>query len=287
MQNSESRNQRILDLANPEVVAYMTEKMAEVFSSGNVAYVKWDMNRIFSDYYSQYLPANRQKEVAHRYMMGLYRMLEELNRRFPEILFEGCASGGNRFDLGMLCFSPQVWCSDDTDPIERLMIQFGTSLCYPASSMGAHVSACDRTGYRTKGDVALWGTFGYELDPNKLSENDRAIVKEQVQEYHKYYDLIHRGDLYRLVCPWENAYHCAWSFVSPDQREALVTLVRMRKEENTLLHLKLQGLNPDAVYTVEQTGERYSGALLMYAGLEMSDCARNDGESCKLHLVAE
>ena len=163
---------------------------------------------------------------------------------------------------------------------------FGTSLCYPASCMGAHVSACRRTAYRTKGDVALWGTFGYELDPNKLTTEDREIVKEQIAEYHKTYDLIRSGNLYRLICPWDNAFVCAWAFVSEDKREALVTIVRMRRQDDTLLHLKLQGLATDVIYTVEETGERFSGALLMFAGLEMTDAAWDDGESCKLHLIA-
>ena len=153
--------------------------------------------------------------------------------------------------------------------------------------MGAHVSACRRTGYRTKGDVALWGTFGYELDPNDLTDEERGIIKEQVAEYHKYRDLISRGSLYRLICPWDNAFVSAWSFVSEDKKEVLVTLVRMRRQEETLLRLKLQGLDPDAVYTAEGTGGRCSGALLMYAGLDLTGEAWDDGESCKIHLIAE
>ncbi len=233
------------------------------------------------------LPAEQSGEFFHRFVLGTYELQGRLVSEYPDLLLENCSGGGGRFDPGMLYYSPQIWTSDNTDPIERLNIQFGTSLCYPASSMGAHVSACERTGYQTKGDVALWGTFGYELDPNKLSEEDRNIVKEQVKEYHKYYDLIHSGNLYRLVCPWDNAFYCAWSLISQDKREALVTVVRMRKEENTLLHLKLQGLDPDKIYTVEQTGERFSGALLMYAGLESTGWPHEDGESCKLHITAD
>lgn len=282
-----ARQQYVLDVSRKDVRENVFAQIQSVLGKYPIDYVKWDFNRNISEAGSALLPPERSGEFFHRFVLGTYELQGRLVSEYPDLLLENCSGGGGRFDPGMLYYSPQIWTSDNTDPIERLNIQFGTSLCYPASAMGAHVSACDRTGYRTKGDVALWGTFGYELDPNKLSEKDRGIVKEQVREYHKYYDLIHGGDLYRLVCPWDNVFHCAWSFVSRDKREALVTFVRMRKEEDTILHLKLQGLDPDKYYTVEQTGERCSGALLMYAGLELSGCARNDGESFKVHLTAE
>ena len=282
-----ARQQYVLDVSRADVRENVFGQIKNVLGRYPIDYVKWDFNRNISEAGSSLLSEQRSGEFFHRFVLGTYELQNRLITEFPDILLENCSGGGGRFDAGMLYYSPQIWTSDNTDPIERLNIQFGTSLCYPASVMGAHVSACERTGYRTKGDVALWGTFGYELDPNKLTPEERETVKQQVKEYHKYYDLIRNGNLYRLICPWDNAFVCAWSFVSTDKREALVTLVRIRKEENTLLHLKLQGLDENAVYTVEETGERYSGALLMYAGLEMTDIACNDGESCKLHLIAE
>ncbi len=282
-----ARQQYVLDVSRADVRENIFAQMRSVLGRYPIDYVKWDFNRNLSEAGSAILPAERSGEFFHRFVLGTYALQGRLVQEFPDLLLENCSGGGGRFDPGMLFYSPQIWTSDNTDPIERLHIQFGTSLCYPASSMGAHVSACSRTGYRTKGDVALWGTFGYELDPNKLTEEERSIVKEQVAEYHKYYDLIHSGDLYRLICPWDNPYVCAWAFVSEDKQEALVTLVRKLREDDTLLHLKLQGLDPDKMYTVKGTGERYSGALLMYAGLEMSDAASGDGESCKLHLIAD
>ena len=153
--------------------------------------------------------------------------------------------------------------------------------------MGAHVSACDRTGYRTKGDVALWGTFGYELDPNKLSPEEKEIVKTQVAEYHKYYDLIRNGDLYRLICPWDDAFRSAWSFVSGDKNECLVTVVEMRKVQDAVFHLKLRGLDPGKYYINEADGETYSGALLMYAGVDLTQKLAGDGKSLKLYFRAK
>ena len=282
-----ARHQYVLDVSREDVRENVFGQIRAVMGRYPIDYVKWDFNRNISEAASATLPAERQGEFFHRFVLGTYELQDRLIREFPDLLFENCSGGGGRFDPGMLYYSPQIWASDNTDPIERLNIQFGTSLCYPASSVGAHVSACTRTGYRTKGDVALWGTFGYELDPNKLSDGDREIVKEQIAEYHKYYDLIRGGDLFRLICPWDDPFVCAWSFVSRDKREALVTLVRTLRQEETLLHLKLQGLRPDAIYTVEETGEKYSGALLMYAGLEMTGNPWDDGESRKVHLIAE
>ena len=282
-----ARHQYVLDVSRPDVRENIFGQICSVLKKYPIDYVKWDFNRNLSEAGSALLPAERSGEFFHRFVLGTYELQDRLTRTFPDLLLENCSGGGGRFDPGMLYYSPQIWTSDNTDPIERLNIQFGTSLCYPASAMGAHVSACSRTGYRTKGDVALWGTFGYELDPNKLSAGDREIVKEQVGEYHKYYDLIRSGGLYRLICPWDNAFVCAWSFVSEEKSEALVTVVRMRRQDDVLLHLKLQGLDPERIYTVEETGACYSGALLMYAGLEMTDAPWDDGESCKLHLIAK
>lgn len=187
----------------------------------------------------------------------------------------------------MLAYSQQIWASDNTDPIERLTIQFGTSMCYPASSMGAHVSACDRTDYRVKGDVALWGTFGYELDPNELSAEERGQVKKQVDGYHKYYDLIHSGDLYRLKSPYEDGYRCAWSFVAEDKSEALATVVTMRAPEVPFFILKFKGLDPDKHYLCDFDGRVYSGSNLMNAGLNLTRPTERTYSSLKIYLKAQ
>ena len=250
--HSEGRSQRILDFANPEVVEYMTERMADVFSSGNVAYVKWDMNRIFSDYYSQYLPVNRQKEVAHRYMMGLYRMLDNLMERFPEILFEGCASGGNRFDLGMLCYFPQIWASDDSDAIYRVEAQTGYSYGYPMSTVTAHVSDCPNhqtlriTPLHTRFQVAAFGVLGYECHLGEMSRDDVKEIKEQIELYKKWRDVLQYGTFYRGRSG-DNTYE--WTCVSPDKKKAVGMVLQVLVNPNSSFETYLpQGLNPDSKY---------------------------------------
>ena len=283
-EKSIARHQYVLDYSRQDVRDYIYGEMYKVISENDIDYVKWDFNRNLTEVGSAILPAGRQKEVFHRFVLGTYEIMDRLTKDFPDLLLENCSGGGGRFDPGMMVYSPQIWCSDNTDPIERLSIQFGTSLCYPASTMGAHVSACRRTGFETKGNVALWGTFGYELDPNKFTDEDRKLVKKQVGEYHKYYDIIHSGDLYRLISPHENAYRVAWMFVSEDKKEALVTSVVMRKPECGFFYLKLRGLNADEYYVDDETGEVYSGALLMNAGLNLTSKGRDDGDSFKIYL---
>ena len=285
-EKSIARHQYVLDFSREEVRDYVYSLMHKVLSECNISYVKWDFNRNLTEVGSAALPPERQKEVFHRYVLGTYDIMNRLTTDFPDLLLENCASGGGRFDPAMLYYSPQIWCSDNTDPIERLSIQFGTSLCYPASTMGAHVSASRRAGYKTKGDVALWGTFGYELDPNKFTEEDKEIVKAQVSEYHKYYDIIHKGDLYRLITPDQNAYRVAWMFVSEDKNEALLTSVVMRKPEDRSFFLKLKGLDKEKFYVDDETGEVYSGALLMNAGLCLNQTGMDDGDSFKIYLRA-
>ena len=253
--------------------------MKKVLSTCKIDYVKWDFNRNLTEVGSAALPADRQKEVFHRFVLGTYDVMNRLTKEFPDLLIENCSGGGGRFDPGMLYFSPQIWTSDNTDPIERLTIQFGTSMCYPASTMGAHVSACRRTGYDTKGNVALWGTFGYELDPNKFTDADKRIVKRQVKEYHKYYDVIHFGDLYRLISPFDNPKRAAWEFVSEDKNEALLTVVTITRPEDSAIFIKLKGLDPDKYYMDDETDEVYSGALLMNAGLCFPNEDISDGAS--------
>lgn len=286
-EKSIARWQYVLDFSRKEVRDYIYSLMYKVLSENNIEYLKWDFNRSLTEVGSIALPADRQKEVWHRFVLGTYDIMNRLNEDFPDLLIENCSSGGGRFDPGMLYYTPQIWCSDCTDPIERIDIQFGTSLCYPASTVGAHVSASDRAGYETKGNVALWGTFGYELDPNKFTEEDREIVKKQVAEYHKYYELIHSGDLYRLILPYENDRRAAWMFVSEDKKEALLTCVIMRKPSERSFYLKLRGLDPDAFYVDEESGEIYSGALLMNAGLNLTFFGNDDGDSFKIHLIKQ
>ena len=220
-------------------------------------------------------------------MLGTYDLMGRIVDAHPDMLLENCSGGGGRFDPGMLYYSPQIWCSDMTDPIERLEIQFGTSLCYPTATMGAHVSANCRTGLTTKANVALWGTFGYELDPTKLTEEERDEVRREIAEYHKYYWLIRNGDLYRLVYPQDNAFRCAWSIVSEDRSEALVTVVVMRYIANTKFILRLRGLDPKRMYRVENTGEVLSGALLMNRGLNLTGKPRGNNDSYLIHLTAQ
>ncbi len=287
------RNQLILDMSRKEVEDYIFDSLCRVLDNANIEYVKWDYNRNFSEAGSAALPPERQKEVAHRYMLGLYSLLERFHRRYPHILLEGCASGGGRFDPGMLYYSPQIWTSDCSDAIERLDIQFGTSLCYPPSSMGAHVSAVPNhqtgrsTSLKTRGYVALDGTFGYELDAGKFTEEECEIVKQQVKDYHEYYDLTHFGELYRLINPCDGDYsRSAWMRVSEDKREALVTMVIIRTHARERQFLRLRGLDPNKKYRDTATGIVRSGATLMNAGLNFV-AFTGDGESRLVHLVAE
>ena len=284
--NSIGRNQYILDMTRKDVRDNIYEQMCAILSNNKIDYVKWDFNRNISEAGSALLPAERQQEFFHRFVLGTYELMGRIVDTFPHILLENCSGGGGRFDPGMLYFSPQIWCSDNTDPIERLSIQYGTSICYPVSTVGAHVSACDRTGYETKGNVAMSGTFGYELDPIKLSDADLAIIKKQVKEYHKYYDTIHFGDLYRLINPTEGKYRCAWGYVSQDKNEAIFTFVTMLKSQNPTFYVRLKGLDPDKYYYDDETCEVHSGALLMRAGLNLKNLPCSDGSSFVIHLKA-
>ena len=279
------RHQYVLDVSRQDVRDNIWAQMEPVLRDNDIDYVKWDFNRNIADAGSALLPADRKKEFFHRFILGTYDLLRRLVTTFPNILLEGCSGGGGRFDPAMLCFSPQIWTSDNTDPIERLPIQFGTSLCYPASAMGAHVSACPRTGYETKGNVALWGTFGYELDPRKLTDDERDVVRRQIRQYHETYDLIRRGDLYRILSPFDNAHHAAWQIVAQDKSETLFTVVCMRKKEGGALFVKLKGLDAGRVYTDKETGRSYTGAYLMRVGLNLTGRVNTDGESLCLRFV--
>lgn len=280
-----ARNQYVLDVSREDVRDNIFNQMYDVLSKYNIEYLKWDFNRNISEAGSALLPPERSGEFFHRFILGTYDLMDRFTKAFPNILFENCSGGGGRFDPAMLYYSPQIWTSDNTDPIERLSIQFGTSLCYPASTMGAHVSACRRTGYETKGNVAIWGTSGYELDPTKLTEDDKIIIKEQVKDYHKYYNLTHYGDLYRIIDPYFDNFRCAWGLVAPDKSEALFTAVIMRRLQESLFILKLKGLDKDKFYKNEADGSVHSGAMLMNSGINLTDIISNDGESIQIYLT--
>lgn len=288
---SRARHQLVLDFSREDVRTYIFERMCEILESANIEYVKWDANRHLTDVWSAQLPADRQGEVFHRYILGLYDFLEKLTQRFPDILIEGCSGGGGRFDAGMMYYHPQIWCSDDTDAIERLEIQYGTSFGYPVSTVGSHVSVCPnhQTGrsvsMKTRGIVAMAGTFGYELDITKLSEDDKEMVKVQVEEFKKYYDLIQNGDYYRLTDDGSKSPYVAWEFAAADQSEALLNVVVLRAKANPMLHtVQVKGLKPDAVYRVEGTEEEYLGAALMSGGYPVP-VLWDDYQSIQVHFV--
>lgn len=275
---TQSRNQYVLDFSRPEVRDYAYECVASVLRSANIAYVKWDMNRQLSDLGSSYLPKERQQELFHRYVLGVYELQERLVTEFPDLLLENCSGGGARFDPGMLYYSPQIWCSDNTDAVERLMIQEGSALIYPLSVIGAHVSDCPNhsvgrvTPFETRGHVALAGTFGYELDITKIPEEDRALIPEQTATYNKYRQLIQQGEYYRIASYRENHKYDCWALSSQDKKEVLVTYVQVLGVPNS--HSRkvfLRGFDPKVTYRLEGTEETYTGEMLMKGGFLMKD----------------
>ncbi len=271
-QPNRGRNQLVLDMGREDVREYLLERMTDILSHAPIDYVKWDANRSLCDIYSH---VNRESgEVYHRYMLGVYDLLERLLERFPDILLEGCSGGGGRFDAAMLYYSPQIWCSDNTDAINRLSIQYGTSFFYPVSAVGAHVSAVPNhqtgraTSFRTRGHVALSGSFGYELDLNQVTEEEKETVKEQIREFHKYYELTHEGTYYRLSGP--EGRFCAWEFVDEEKAHALLTLVMVSAEGNPLpVHTAVKGLDPAVRYRCSYNGAVHSGSGWMNGGLTL------------------
>ena len=289
------RNQLVLDMGNRVVVEHLYGVFSALIRDNGIDYIKWDMNRNIADTWSAALPPHRQTEVSHRYMLGVYELMDRLTGEFPEVLFENCAGGGGRFDAGMLYYTPQIWCSDDSDAIERLTIQMGTAVGYPVGAMGAHVSACpnQQTGrtapFGTRAIVAMSGTFGYELDPARLSDAEKRQMRVLAERYDRFYDLIRRGSYYRLTGIAQAEDHVAWAFVGEGGRQALVNLVVTRTHANTHgIHFRLRGLNPGARYRLaemvlegceqpdgaylcgqEMTGRVFTGASLMYAGFTL------------------
>ncbi len=271
---SQARCQYVLDLSNPETCEYVYNKVSDILHSANIEYVKWDMNRQLCDIGSAYLDRDDQGELCHRYVLAVYRMQERLLQEFPDLLLENCSGGGARFDAGMLYYSPQIWCSDDTDAIERLTIQEGTSLIYPLSAIGAHVSVCPNhtvgrtTPFKTRGDVALAGTFGYELDITKLPQEDLKAIPGQIAEYHKYHQLVSQGDYYRIASFSENHLYDCYEVVSKDKTEALVTYVQVMGRPNVHSRiLRIPGLAPDRTYKIEGSDRTYHGETLEKAGI--------------------
>lgn len=277
------RNEFLLNFANKDVVDNIYGQMSRLLDEANIAYIKWDMNRFVSEGYDVTRGAEHQGEAYHRYILGVYDLLERLLQRFPDLIIEGCASGGGRFDMGMLYYTPQIWCSDDTDAIERLKIQYGTSYFYPLSAMGAHVSVVPNhqanriTPIETRANVAMFGTFGYELDLNTLSEEEFGKVRSQIEFFKRYREIIHTGDFHRLVSPDGNE-QAAWMVVSRDRKTAIVGDYRILLTPNSrYMRLHLRGLDENTQYRVFCTGASsidgaaFTGAELMRIGMVSSD----------------
>lgn len=265
------REQYVLDFTRKDVRDYIKAMVVNILKNANISYVKWDMNRSLAAVYSAKLDTNSMGEFHYRYVLGLYELLDELTTEFPDVLFEGCSGGGGRYDLGMLYYHPQIWLSDDTDPIERLKIQYGSSFAYPIGSAGAHVSASPnhqtmrRTPFETRATVAMAGTFGYELDLNKISDKEQEMVKSQVNDYLKYDELVHEGDYYRLTSPYDSNRVCAWQTVSKDKSFGLLSAVVQSLEANeSNIYVYPRGLDETAVYEI--AGAKRTGRVWMNGG---------------------
>ncbi|WP_078410212.1 alpha-galactosidase [Priestia abyssalis] len=289
---SESRNQLILDFSREDVCEAIIKMVSNILASAPITYVKWDMNRHMTEIGSAILPPDRQRETAHRYMLGLYKVMEQITSSFPNVLFESCSGGGGRFDPGMLYYMPQTWTSDNTDAVSRLKIQYGTSLVYPIVSMGSHVSAVPNhqvnriTSLDMRGDVAMSGNLGYELDLTKLTDEEKETVKQQVAKYKEMRQLIQFGDFYRLLSPFEGN-ETAWLFVNKEKTEAIVFYFRVLAEANAPFNsFKVKGLDPDKTYKVEETNKVFGGDELEYVGLSVPAELKGDFQSCVWRLTA-
>ncbi len=272
------RNQLVLDFSREDVREHIFDQICRVLDQGNIEYIKWDMNRSVTDFYSV---ENRQGRVSYDFVTGLYDFMEKLLARYPKLMIEGCSGGGGRFDAGMMYYTPQIWCSDNTDALDRLRIQYGTSFFYPMSTVSAHVSAVPNhqtgriTSLRTRGIVAMTGAFGYELSLSRLSAEEKEEIREQIRQYKEFEPLISTGDYYRLSNPFEDAC-AAWMFVSADRKQILLHVVILENHGNmTVNYVRLKELLPDAVYEETASGKCYCGSALMQAGIpipvEMGD----------------
>lgn len=277
-QDHHGRNQFVLNFSMPAVVDNIFNQMSAIIDESKLDYIKWDMNRPLTDVYDSHLDFSQQGEVFHRYVLGVYRLYDMLTTKYPNVLFESCSSGGGRFDPGLLYYAPQTWTSDDSDAIERLKIQYGTSMLYPISSMGAHVSIIPNhqtnrlTPLETRGNVAFFGSFGYELDLNQLTDKEINVVKSQVSFYKKYRSVLHNGTFYRLLSPFNNDEQTAWMVVSPDKKIAIVAHYKTLNQVNrSYQRLKLKGLNATFEYEIDNS--MYTGCELMNAGLIITDAS--------------
>ncbi|MBQ6583185.1 MAG: alpha-galactosidase, partial [Mogibacterium sp.] len=281
-----SRDQLVLDLSRQEVTDYLSRSIREILSTG-VDYLKWDINRSIADVWSH--SAQDQGRVLYDYVRGLYRLMEEIHQSFPELLLESCSGGGGRFDAGMLYYSPQIWCSDNTDPVDRMRIQHGTSYGYPVSCMGSHVSVSpnEQTGRATplaaRVTAAMAGTFGYELDPARMTDEERAAIPEQIAAYHRDAELIRQGRYYRLTDPAQDP-AAAWMFVSEDGARARLDAVQLEVHGNMeTLYVRCRGLTAGAFYRIEETGAALPADALTDAGLPLPE-GRSEYCSTTLHL---
>ncbi|MBQ7138850.1 MAG: alpha-galactosidase, partial [Clostridia bacterium] len=271
----QQRQQLTLDMSREDVQDYVYECVASHLREDGIDYVKWDMNRNFSNIGSALLPADRQKELPHRYMLGLYRVMEKLVNEFPNVLFESCSSGGGRFDMGMLHYMPQTWTSDNTDALCRCQIQYSTSMVFPPFAMGSHVSAVPNhqtgriTPIETRGNVAMSGCFGYELDLNTLSAEELDKVRQQIKRVKELRNTLLYGDFHRLLSPYEGN-DTAWITVSKDKNEAVFMFTRALAKAGSLPPMvRLRGLDAEKTYTIQETGESYTGSELMNLGLSV------------------
>ncbi|WP_338789199.1 alpha-galactosidase [Metabacillus sp. FJAT-53654] len=274
---SHGRNQFVLDFSRAEVVNHIFTLMDNIINDSKISYIKWDMNRYITEAYSTSLKSDQQGELFHRYILGVYELYERLIAKYPEILFESCAGGGARFDPGLLYYAPQAWASDNTDAVERLKIQYGTSMVYPLSAIGSHISAIPNhqvgrmTSIDTRANVAYFGTFGYELDITKLSDEEKAKVQEQVAFFKEKRSLVRSGDFHRLLSPFESN-EVSWMVVSKDKTEALVGYYKvLAKPNDKYYRLKLKGLDSDKLYAIEGIKSTHYGDELMNLGIVLGE----------------
>ena len=275
-EKSLGRRQLVLDLSRKEVCDYIVSVVSGLLKDGSVSYIKWDMNRNITEPGSLLLPPEKQQEFSHRYILGLYHVLETLTTSFPDVLFEGCAGGGGRFDLGVLHYYPQIWTSDDSDAVERMYIQYGTSLLYPTTTMGAHVSAVPNhqvgrtTSIETRGNIAMTGRFGYELDLAILTEEEKEIVRQQIKTYKQWGQILHESTMYRLQSPFAgNTF--AVEFVSEEKQYVIAVYASvLGSADKDPDRLYFAGLDADAYYRDLETKKEYSGSFLMHLGIPVA-----------------
>ena len=287
------RYQLVLDLSRQEVCDFIVDFIERILSNADISYIKWDMNRSITDVWSAAAPIEEQGKTFHKYVLGLYSILERLTKEWPDVLFEGCSGGGGRFDPGMLYYHPQIWCSDNTDAVNRLKIQYGTSFGYPISSFGSHVSACPnhQTGrtvpLRTREIAAMSGSYGYELDASRMSPEEKAECRMMTEQYRRFQRLIFDGDYYRLTNPYDCHGLVGWAFVAKDRSEALVNVVVTEKEGNDAQrYIRVRGLEKEKMYHMEGSDQRVSGQLLMKCGIPIP-IEKREYDSVMLHLISD